>query len=333
MDRHKAQAFTWAMLLVLGVGLAAAQTPPSAGAELTAADIVRMLRAGVSEDLVVAVVKKHGKPMHLTAEEIIELKASSATDNLVTLLLNPDAEAKPAAPALPATAPAPTPADPAPDPQRPPAPASPQQPPAPAEGPAPASPRAVVGTLTEGYRKFSIDENVGAVFPQGEMRQWYWRNPDGSRQRLFKPVFLGGTHLGYRPIRYVQIDAGFDLGLNVTGKRRVSVSRFGENDLADLILLLPLGARGVAPLFDQRLLISGGGGGSWVTNVQYRGQPNRRTVQPVQLAPRLGSLRDHPGALRFRREPPYRARSNRAVDTGEAESRLAAGLRSQGRPR
>ncbi len=141
----------------------------------------------------------------------------------------------------------------------------------PARAQAPAGRPAKVRTLTSGYRKFSIDENLGAVFPQGAMRGWTWRNPDGNRQKLFKSTFLEGTHFGCRPIRYAQIDAGLDVGLGVAGKRKASVSRYEQKELSDLIFMAPVGVRGVAPLFDERLLISGGGGGNWVSNLQYRG--------------------------------------------------------------
>jgi len=88
-----------AVAIALCLCLSAAQPQqPAEESSLTTADVLKMLQGGVSEDLVIAAVKKHGKAILLTADDILLLKSSGATDGLVKLMMNPELEAKPGTP-------------------------------------------------------------------------------------------------------------------------------------------------------------------------------------------------------------------------------------------
>jgi len=104
----------------------AAAKPKPAPAGLTPASVKSMIKAGLSEDLIVSRIKKENKPLDLTPDQMIDLKNAGASDRIIALLLDPKtdpgpsvvAAAKPAEPApTPAPLPAPTPAPaPVPDP-------------------------------------------------------------------------------------------------------------------------------------------------------------------------------------------------------------------------
>src|SRR5713226_3553585 len=70
----------WLLVIALsGVAVAATAGPMNGHPlpqeiKMSVEDVVRMIKAGVSEDLVIARIKHNGNAFHLTAEEIVELK-------------------------------------------------------------------------------------------------------------------------------------------------------------------------------------------------------------------------------------------------------------------
>jgi len=120
----------------------------------------------------------------------------------------------------------------------------------------------------DSYRKFSLDISGGLLRPQGEMRRWQYAEFGGERRSLFQQTGLFGTHFGYRPIRYAQIDAGLELGVSAVGRRTISLVSFETGEYDDFIFFLPLGGRAVIPLASERLLLSIGGGGVYVNNIE-----------------------------------------------------------------
>ena len=71
---------------------------------LTAAGVVTMLNAGISEDIILTKIQKSGSTFDLSADDMVALKKAKASDNLIKAMMN----APPAAPApAPATAAAP----------------------------------------------------------------------------------------------------------------------------------------------------------------------------------------------------------------------------------
>jgi hypothetical protein len=102
-----------ALLLAAGLSRSAAQPAPGA-APLSVDDIVKLSKE-VSEDVLVAKIKKSGKAFDLSRDEIIELKRMGVSDTVVKLLLDPTQPYVPPPPPPP-----PQPAPPAPKPAVPP---------------------------------------------------------------------------------------------------------------------------------------------------------------------------------------------------------------------
>lgn len=84
------------------------QNPSSAATSakkpLTLGDVKSMLRAGLSEDVIIARLRKEGTAFELSAEEMIDLKNAGCTDNIMKVLLDPHATIPTNAPGAPAAA-------------------------------------------------------------------------------------------------------------------------------------------------------------------------------------------------------------------------------------
>jgi len=76
---------------------------------LTVDSIASMVQAGLSEDLVVARIRKEGKAFDLSPEEMIKLKKAGVSDAILHVMLDPKAEIKPAGAPPPAAEPPPPP--------------------------------------------------------------------------------------------------------------------------------------------------------------------------------------------------------------------------------
>jgi hypothetical protein len=76
-------------------GLHGAQSANTA-IPLTVEEVVRLSKAGFSEELIITKIKKNGKAFDLSTDELVELKRSGVSENVVKFLLDP---AQPYAPA------------------------------------------------------------------------------------------------------------------------------------------------------------------------------------------------------------------------------------------
>jgi hypothetical protein len=75
--------------ILLAALLCAQQDPPRAPVALTLDDVLKLVHAGVSEDIIVARIKRFNKPFDLNSDEILELKKSGVSDTIVKFLLDP----------------------------------------------------------------------------------------------------------------------------------------------------------------------------------------------------------------------------------------------------
>lgn len=93
-------------------------------------NVIELVKAGMSEDLIIKSLKRTNKPADLSPADMVKLKQAGVSDNIISVMLDPTATPAAAAPApAPAAAPAPPPA---PEPAPTPAPAPSASAPAPA---------------------------------------------------------------------------------------------------------------------------------------------------------------------------------------------------------
>jgi hypothetical protein len=72
--------------------LASAQDAPKpTGSGLKASDVQEMVQSGLSEDLVIAALRKQGRPFELSAMEMVQLKKAGLSDNVIKVMLDPNA--------------------------------------------------------------------------------------------------------------------------------------------------------------------------------------------------------------------------------------------------
>lgn len=69
---------------------------------------------------------------------------------------------------------------------------------------------------------------------------------------------LVGLSYGYRPLKYMEFEAGADIALQ---PRRETCTQYGCYDPNDRYIRVPFGVRFIAPLLAGRVELSGGGGG------------------------------------------------------------------------
>lgn len=101
-------------VLVLTLWNAAAQEPAAPAVALTLTEVVNLAKSGLSEDLIIARIKRANKPFDLNGEEILELKRAGVSDNIIRYLFDPTLPVVPAPP--PARAPVSPPSEPPKDP-------------------------------------------------------------------------------------------------------------------------------------------------------------------------------------------------------------------------
>ena len=79
--------FTLVLLLAPVLPRSAAQSAPTA--PLSVEDIVKLSKDGISEDVLIAKIKKNAKAFDLSPDEIVELKKLGVSDSVVKMLLDP----------------------------------------------------------------------------------------------------------------------------------------------------------------------------------------------------------------------------------------------------
>jgi len=127
------------------------------------------------------------------------------------------------------------------------------------------------------FHKVVFEITGGSLQPKGAMRSARYLISDGSIRPVFSSSGMFDLNFGYRVIKYLQLDSGIEFGGSVAGMNRqitvreVGGSRTETRTVKDQILMVPLGARAVVPLFSERLLIGIGGGGAYVRNYESAG--------------------------------------------------------------
>lgn len=141
-------------LLAIIAAVALAQTPPPAApaapkraaapkAASPVDSVIQLVKAGMSDDLIIKSLKKTNKSVDLSPADMVKLKQAGVSDNVIGVMLDPASTVTPAAAAAPAAPP------PAPAPAAEPAPAAAPAPVASAPAPAPAP----TGATTQAEKK------------------------------------------------------------------------------------------------------------------------------------------------------------------------------------
>jgi curli biogenesis system outer membrane secretion channel CsgG len=117
----------------------AAAAPKPAGQPSQVDSVIQSVKAGLSESLIIRTLQRENKPANLTAADLVKLKNAGVSENIISAMLDPTSAPAPAA----ATAPPAAPTAPVPAPVAAPAPAAAPEPiPASFSGPASAGPSA-----------------------------------------------------------------------------------------------------------------------------------------------------------------------------------------------
>ena len=88
----------------------AAQPPTN---ELTVEQVIQLVQAGLSDELIMAKIKKNNKATDLSTDELLKLKSAKVSESIILLLLDPAVQSKVASVPTPAPTFAPIPAEPA----------------------------------------------------------------------------------------------------------------------------------------------------------------------------------------------------------------------------
>jgi hypothetical protein len=88
-------------LLAMLLGVCLAQDTGNPPATFTLEDVLKLVRAGVTDDVVIARIKRYNRPFDLNSDEILELKKIGVSDTVVRYLLEPSQPYTPPAPPPP----------------------------------------------------------------------------------------------------------------------------------------------------------------------------------------------------------------------------------------
>jgi hypothetical protein len=158
-----------AVLLGTQLSLEGTQSQKGVGV-LTVEEVVKLLQAGFSEELIVTKIKANGKAFNLSTEELLELRKIGINDTIVKFLLDPSQPYIPPPPPQPPPPPAPLPP--------PPAPAAPPPAPVPADKPvAPPAPA----------KKYPDDANASKV----PAEPGFYRFVDSTPQQIDLKTLFG----------------------------------------------------------------------------------------------------------------------------------------------
>jgi opacity protein-like surface antigen len=100
--------------------------------------------------------------------------------------------------------------------------------------------------------------------------------PGKDLTTFYQSAFAWGFGYGYRPLKYLQVDLGYQGAYNAARvKDFIFNPSAGYLRIRDFQTYLPLGARVVAPVAGGRVEFYGGGGGSYVRTAESLRQPNQ----------------------------------------------------------
>jgi hypothetical protein len=111
------------------------------------------------------------------------------------------------------------------------------------------------------YPRHNFSIGAGAAQPRGDLRPLY----------SDRPALNFGY--GYRFMKNLQFDAGFETVFGAANIRDYLNTDFGPLRIRDYQFLVPVGGRAILPLAGGRVLISGGGGAAYLRYQEILRQP------------------------------------------------------------
>jgi hypothetical protein len=112
------------------------------------------------------------------------------------------------------------------------------------------------------YPKHNLTFGVGGAQAQGDLKSVLSASPG---------INIG---YGYRFVRYLQADVGLDVVFGAASVKDFLNTGIGYLRIKDREYFVPFGGRVIAPFFDGRFLLSGGGGGAWIRYGEELNQPS-----------------------------------------------------------
>jgi hypothetical protein len=127
----------------------------------------------------------------------------------------------------------------------------------------------------------------GLIFGQGAWQRDFQKNhftaglgvalPGGDLKPFYKSAFGWSVAYGYRPVKWLQADFGYDGAYNAADVNAYQSSGYGPLRIADYQTFIPLGGRVVLPLAHGRVELYGGGGGAYARYSESLRQPDDYT--------------------------------------------------------
>jgi hypothetical protein len=111
------------------------------------------------------------------------------------------------------------------------------------------------------FRKHQVNLVAGAGIPRDDLRN------------LLSSSGGVGFSYGFRPVRYLMAEAGYETLFGAARIRDFLPTAFGNLRIRDYQQFLPFGGRVILPLADDRVQIYGGGGGAYIRYSERIRQP------------------------------------------------------------
>ncbi len=118
------------------------------------------------------------------------------------------------------------------------------------------------GNWQRDFRKHHVTFGLGAAMPSGDLKAYY------------KNAFAWSLNYGFRPIKWLQADFGYDGAYNAADVNDYQDSGFGPLRIADYQTFVPAGGRVVLPVARGRVEFYGGGGGVYARYAESLRQPD-----------------------------------------------------------
>ena len=113
------------------------------------------------------------------------------------------------------------------------------------------------------FRKHQVNLVAGAGIPRDDLRN------------VLSTSGGVGFSYGFRPIRYLMAEAGYETLFGAARIRDFVPTQFGNLRIRDYQQFLPFGGRVILPFADDKVQIYGGGGGAYIRYSERIRQPFR----------------------------------------------------------